>query len=233
MNTSVLSVNNVDKNYGQRKALQGASFNVEKGQIVGLLGPNGSGKTTLIKIINNLITDYTGDIQVCGAPLGVLSKAKISYLPDTIFLRKDIKISTAFGIYRDFFIDFDIVKAQEMLTLVELTEEQRINTLSKGMKEKLQLVLAMARQASLYIFDEPIAGVDPAAREFIIETILKHYSEDGSILFATHLISDVEHFITRVLFLKEGHIILDGDSDELRENRGKSINKIFKEEFKC
>ena len=157
----------------------------------------------------------------------------MSYLPDVEFLRADMKISTAVSLYGDFFDDFDVVKAKEMIRTVKLETNMRIRELSKGMREKLQLVLTMARKAKLYIFDEPIAGVDPAARDFILETIIKNYNEEGAVLFSTHLISDIEPIMSRVLFLKEGKIIIDGNADDLRESRGKSIDRIFREEFKC
>lgn len=230
---SILSVQNICKSYPGKTALSNVSFEVGAGQIVGLLGPNGSGKTTLIKIINTLITNYTGEVRVCGQPLGIHSKAKISYLPDADFLRKDMRIATLVRMYGDFFADFDQVKAREMLKLVNLQENSTVRTLSKGMNEKLQLVLTMSRKAMLYVFDEPIAGVDPAARDFILETIIRNYNEQGAILFSTHLISDVEGVITRAVFLKDGSVILDGEADALRAERGKSIDQIFREEFKC
>ena len=230
---TILSVQDVYKSYGSKKALQGVTFDIEAGQLVGLLGPNGSGKTTLIKIINTLIMDYSGKVLVCGEALGTASKARVSYLPDKDYLRKDMKVSAALGIYRDFFTDFDNTKALEMLKLVGIEESARINTLSKGTREKLQLVLTMARTADLYVFDEPFAGVDPAARDFVLHTILRNYNENAALLFATHLISDVEHFLTRILFIKEGRIVLNGNADDLRETHGKSINDLFKEAFKC
>jgi ABC-2 type transport system ATP-binding protein len=231
--STILKVANVSKSYGGRAALDNASFEIESGQIVGLLGPNGSGKTTLIKIINSLITNYTGTIEMCGMPLGKEAKALISYLPDTEFLRTDIKISTAVDMYSDFFADFDRNKAAEMIRLFGLQPNMKIGTLSKGMKEKLQLVLVMSRKAMLYIFDEPIAGVDPAARDVILETILTNYNEEGAILFSTHLISDVESILSHAVFIRDGRIVFSREADSLREERGMSIDKIFREEFKC
>lgn len=233
MTTPVLSIQNVSKQYNKHQALDNVSFDVYGGQIVGLLGPNGSGKTTLIKIVNTLITNHTGKISICGHEPGVASKGLTSYLPDVEFLRKDLRISTALKLYADFFADFDITKAREMLVLVKLNERSVINTLSKGMKEKLQLVLTMSRKAMLYIFDEPIAGVDPAARQFILDTIIRNYNENGAILFSTHLITDVEGVISRAIFLKDGRIVLDGDADAIRAERGMSIDQLFREEFKC
>ena len=230
---SILSVRGVGKSYPNLTALNNVSFEVYAGQIVGLLGPNGSGKTTLIKIINTLITNHTGEVRVCGQPLGVGSKAAISYLPDTAYLRRDMSIASLLGMYSDFFPDFDIAKAREMVRMVGLQETLRVRVLSKGMNEKLQLVLTMSRQAMLYIFDEPIAGVDPAARDFILNTIIRNYNEKGAILFSTHLISDVEGVISRAIFLKNGQVILDGEADALRAERGLSIDQIFREEFRC
>ena len=229
---AILSICEVSKSYLKKKALDNVSFDLYKGQIVGLLGPNGSGKTTLIKIINTLITDYTGEVLVCGNKPGVQTKKFVSYLPDVEFLRADMKIKTAIGMYGDFFGDFDKMKANEMIKIVKLEESMRINSLSKGMREKLQLVLTMARRAKLYIFDEPIAGVDPAARDFILETIIKNYNEEGAILFSTHLISDVEPILNRAIFIKEGQVIIDGDVNALREERKSSIDQIFREEFR-
>ena len=228
----VLQIQNLTKKYGAKQALNNVSFEIGEGTITGLLGPNGSGKTTLIKIINNLITDYTGKVLVCGQPLGIGAREKISYLPDCEFLRREIRISTAIDMYDDFFSDFDRMKAGEMLKTVKLEPKMRINTLSKGMNEKLQLVLTMSRAASLYIFDEPIAGVDPAARDFILDTIIRNYREEASILISTHLISDIEHLIDRVIFIKEGSVVLDKESDTLRGEQGKSVDQIFREVFR-
>ncbi|GHV08072.1 ABC transporter ATP-binding protein [Clostridia bacterium] len=230
---TILSVRDVRKNYPKTPALKGVSFDVAPGQIVGLLGPNGSGKTTLIKIINTLITDYTGEILVCGRPLGRESKAAISYMPDCEYLRRDMTIASILNMYVDFYPDFDLAKAQSLLQMMSLEQNKRVRQLSKGMKEKLQLALTMSRRAKLYIFDEPIAGVDPAARDFILDTIIRNYNDQGSILFSTHLISDVEGIISRAIFIKEGTIILDQDTDSLRAERGQSIDQIFREDFKC
>ncbi|GHU95533.1 ABC transporter ATP-binding protein [Clostridia bacterium] len=230
---NILSVRDVRKSYPKNPALDGVSFDVGAGQIVGLLGPNGSGKTTLIKIINTLITNYTGEILVCGRPLGRESKAAISYLPDCEYLRRDMSIASLLDMYTDFFPDFDKAKGAELVRVMNLEANKRVRQLSKGMKEKLQLALTMSRRAKLYIFDEPIAGVDPAARDFILDTIIRNYNDKGSVLFSTHLISDVEGIISRAVFIKEGKIILDQDADSLRGERGQSIDQIFREEFKC
>jgi len=229
----ILKVSDVSKFYGKKQALKNLSFNVENGSITGLLGPNGSGKTTIIKIINSLIDDFSGDVSICGEKIGISVKELISYLPDVDFLRTDIKIKETIEMYGDFFKSFDKVKAREMIKALDLDETLRIKQLSKGNKEKLQLTLTMARQAKLYIFDEPIAGVDPAARDFIIETIIKNYHEEGSILLSTHLIRDIEHIIDKVIFIKEGEKVLDDDSENIRIKNNKSIDSLFREVFKC
>ncbi len=231
--SNVLKVSNVSKFYDKKQVLKNLSFSVQNGSIAGLLGPNGSGKTTLIKIINSLIDDFSGEIEVCNKKISVETKEMISYLPDVDFLRQDMKIKTIIEMYSDFFKSFDRVKAREMLKAVGLDETNYIKELSKGNKEKLQLVLTMAREAKLYIFDEPIAGVDPAARDFIIDTIIKNYHEDGSILISTHLISDIEHVIDKVIFIKNGEKVLDDDGENIRIKNNKSIDAVFREVFKC
>jgi len=229
---NILTVKEVRKNYGKIQALNGLSFDIPPNQTVGLLGPNGSGKTTLIKLINTLITAYSGEILVCGHPLGIESKKLISYLPDRPFLRGDLKIITAIEMYADFFADFDKIKAVEMIKSMKLSENMRIKSLSKGMGEKLQLSLVMSRNAKLYIFDEPIAGVDPAARDTILEMIMRNFADGASLLLSTHLIGDVENILDRVLFIRDGEIVLDGLADDLREKEGKSIDRIFREGFR-
>ena len=230
---SILSVKNVRKSYGSKPALNGLSFEIAPNQIVGLLGPNGSGKTTVIKLINTLITDYTGEILVCGKAPGIESKRLVSYLPDRPFLRSDLKIGTVVDMYADFYADFDRAKARQMLDAFQLEPKTRIKSLSKGTKEKLQLVLVMSRVAKLYIFDEPIAGVDPAARDVILNTIIKNFTDGASMLISTHLISDVENVLDRVLFIRDGKIVADDTADNMREREGKSIDRIFREGFKC
>ena len=230
---SILSLRHVQKKYQQNEVLKDISFDILPGQIVGLMGPNGSGKTTLIKIINTLITDYSGEVLVCGSLPGIESKKIISYLPDKSNLIEGIKTHKLVNIYDDFFENFDRAKAFDMLKTIGIDKNVFVRTLSKGMREKLILVLTMSKKAKLYIFDEPIAGVDPAAREFILSTIIKNYSENSAILFSTHLISDAEQILSRVLFLRDGVITLDMDTDELREKRQLSVDQIFREEFRC
>ena len=230
---SILHVQDVRKNYLRKEVLRGVSFDIYPGQITGLVGPNGSGKTTLLKLINTLITDYEGEILICGAPPGVESKKHISFLPDNNHLKSNLRIRTVLDFHKSFFEDFNREKAIEMIKAVGLDSNEYIKNLSKGMQEKLLLVITMSRQADLFIFDEPIAAVDPAAREFILTTIIKNYSENAAILFSTHLISDAESILSKVLFLRDGQISIDEDADDLREQRGLSIDQIFREEFRC
>ncbi len=229
----ILSVNNLNKFYGSKQVLKNVNFQIFPGQIVGLLGPNGSGKTTIIKIINGFLTDYSGNVLVCNKKLGIESKEHISFMPDNSYLRADLKLINYIDLYNDMFKDFNRAKSLEMIKALKLDENVLIRTLSKGMCEKFQLILTMARKANLYIFDEPIAAVDPASREFILNTIIKNYSEDGAMLLSTHLITDVEHVFNRALFIKEGNLYIDKDADELREERKMSIDQIFREEFRC
>ena len=230
---AILKVENLVKYYEKKAALDSVSFEIPAGKIVGLLGPNGSGKTTLIKIVNSLITDYSGNVLVDGHEIGIESKKAVSYLPDADFLGSWMRIRTAIGMYADFYENFDKAKALEMIKVLGLNPNDKIKTLSKGMNEKFKLALVMARKAKLYIFDEPIAAVDPAARDFIMETILKNYNEEGSILLSTHLISDIEQILDRVLFLKAGKLILDDEPENIREANKKSIDQLFREVFKC
>ena len=229
---NILQVDKLYKKYPKKVALNNISFSLNSGKIVGLLGPNGSGKTTLIKIINTLITDYTGEITVCNNPLGVQSKKAISYLPDNSYLSKWMTINSCIEMFNDFYADFDKVKAYSLCSDLKLDIRAKVNTLSKGMNEKLQLLLVMSRKSKLYIFDEPIAGVDPAARDFILNTILTNYNEEGTIFLSTHLISDVEQIFDQVLFLKDGEIVLNEMADALRERTGQTLNDHFREIFR-
>jgi len=228
----ILHLNDVHKSYSKKRALNGVSFAMDKGEVVGLLGPNGSGKTTLMKILNTLIMEYSGEVLICGSKPGVETKAVTSYMPDKDYLREGMKIRAICDMHADFFADFDKAKAVELLKLTKLEENSKVSALSKGMRERLMLVLTMARKASLYVLDEPFAAVDPAARELILATILKNYHEDGAVLISTHLIADVEPILTRALFMKDGAIYIDANADDLREERGMSLDKIFREEYR-
>lgn len=233
MNDALLSVSGLTKKYGDMTALSNLSFELQKGRIIGLLGPNGSGKTTLIKIICGLLQPTAGTVTVEGNPIGVESKKVISYLPDTTYLGKSMKVSEIIGFFKDFYDDFDEVRAYDMLGKLGINAEARLKTMSKGTKEKVQLILVMSRRADLYILDEPIAGVDPAARDYILNTIISNYDETASILISTHLISDVENILDDVIFLQEGNIVRFTSVEEIRGVEGKSVDSLFREVFRC
>lgn len=229
----LLECKNLSKNYGKKQVIQNLDLKIEKGRIIGLLGSNGSGKTTLIKLINGLITPTSGKIKIKGENIGVESKKIISYLPERTYLNFGMKVSEAIKYFKDFYDDFKPEKAYNMLKSLNINENDKLRTMSKGTKEKIQLVLVMSREADLYILDEPIDGVDPAARDFILNTILTNFKENSSIIISTHLISDVEKILDDVIFLKDGKIILMSDADKLRVEKQKSIDEIFREVFKC
>lgn len=230
---SLLECKNLHKNYGGKAALTDISLQIDGGHIIGLLGPNGSGKTTLIKLICGLLTPTSGEISVNGQPVGVESKKAISYLPDHTYLNDWMKVRDIIDYFHDFYADFDPLCAYDMLSKLHINPGDKLKSMSKGTKEKVQLILVMSRRADLYILDEPIAGVDPAARDYIIETILSNYEERASILISTHLISDVENLLDEVIFIQDGRIHLQAPVDELRQAHGKSIDTLFREVFKC
>lgn len=230
---NLVEIKDCVKYYGDHLALSNISLNLDSGKIIGLLGPNGSGKTTLIKILTGLLKDYTGSVQIDHYPIGSYTKNLISYLPDESYFSDWMKAKDALNIFSDMYSDFDIVKAMNLMKRLNLTPEMKIKTMSKGMKEKFQLALVMSRNAKLYILDEPIGGVDPAARELILDIILNNYSEDSTVLLSTHLITDIERVFDEVIFLKEGQIVLHESAETLRENTGKSIDELFREVFKC
>ncbi|MBR2626790.1 MAG: ABC transporter ATP-binding protein [Peptococcaceae bacterium] len=231
--TALVQFENVTKQYGDKKALDNVSFTLEPGKIYGLLGPNGSGKSTAIKIINDLLQPTSGTVLVNGLKPGVESKKIISYLPDRNYLNDWMKVEDAFKLFEDFYEDFDRIRAEEMLRSLNIDSGARLKTLSKGTLEKVQLILIMARRAKLYVLDEPIAGVDPAARDYILQTILGNYGEESSILISTHLITDSEKVLDEVLFLQNGRIVLQGAVDDIRAEHGKSIDGLFREVFRC
>jgi ABC-2 type transport system ATP-binding protein len=233
MGGSVLECRNVSKKYGTVTALDAVNLNLQSGRIVGLLGPNGSGKTTLNKLANGLLQPSGGTLAVCGKPVGVESKALVSYLPDRICLDGWMRLRDILSFYGDFYADFRRDAAETMFANLGLGLDKRFKTLSKGSKEKAQLVLAMARKARLYLLDEPIGGVDPAARDYIISTILNNYSPDATALISTHLIQDVEQILDDIIFLKEGTVLLQGAADDIRAEKGMSIDSLFREVFKC
>lgn len=230
---ALLEVSHVSKSYGNNRVLDDITFNITKGKIVGLLGPNGSGKTTLIKLINDLLKEDSGTIKVEGLDLGVETKKLISYLPDKNYLNNNMTVLELLNYFKDFYEDFRIDKAKELIGKLNLDLNQKLKTMSKGTKEKVQLIFVMSRKAKLYILDEPIGGIDPAARDYIINTILTNFSNDASLLISTHLISDLEKVLDEVIFLKNGKVVRSGSTDEIRKETNMSINDLFREEFKC
>ena len=221
------------KSYGSAQALDGVSLQVGSGRILGLLGPNGSGKTTLIKIACGLLQPSGGQVEICGRAPGVETKKLVSYLPDRMSLPMWMNAQQLLNFYADFYADFDEQRAGELLTRLDVRPEARLKQMSKGTQEKVQLVLAMSRRAKLYLLDEPIGGVDPAARDFIIDTIMANYAPDAAVVISTHLISDVERILDDVVFIDRGRVAMAGEADELRSRSGKSINDLFREVFRC
>lgn len=229
----LLEANNLSKSYGAFPALQNVNLTINCGRIIGLLGPNGSGKTTLLKIINGLLVPSSGSITIGGEAPGVITKQHISYLPDTSYFPKWMKITDLFTYFNDFYADFDEAKAREMLHRLNINEKMKLKQMSKGTLEKVQLILTMSRNANLYCLDEPIGGVDPATRDYILQTIINNYSENASVLISTHLISDVENVLDDVIFLQDGQVRLQSTVDEIREKEGQSVDSLFREVFKC
>lgn len=227
----ILSTNNLSKDYSGKKALNEVNINLNTGKIVGLLGPNGSGKTTFMKLAAGLLRPTGGEILIDDQKPGLYTKSIVSYLPDRDYLFKWMKIKDAIDYYNDFFIDFDRQKAVSLLEFMKLDPNSKVTSLSKGMGEKLALSLTIARKAKLYILDEPLAGVDPVAREKIIETIIDNFREDSTMLISTHQVSIMERLFDDVLFLSDGEIVLKGSAEELRNERGLSIDEIFREVF--
>ena len=228
-----IEISNLTKKFGDLTALDDVTVSLEQGQIVGLLGPNGSGKTTLIKILNGLLQPTSGSVTINGNAPGVETKKVVAYLPDRNALPDYMTASQLMDIYEDFFEDFDRLKAEAMIDDLGIDRRQTMKKMSKGTKEKLQLCLVMARQAEVYLLDEPIGGVDPATRDYILRTIISNYNENAVVLISTHLISDVESVLDDVVFLKDGRVVLHKAADEIREEKGESVDKLFREVFKC
>lgn len=229
----LLKVENLSKSYGKKQVLKNISFTINEGRIVGLLGKNGTGKSTLIKLINDLLTVDSGEILVNGKKIGVESKKDISYLPERTYLDKSMKVREVVHFFEEFYDNFDSKKAHKLLKDLGLDEEQKLSKMSKGMQEKVQLVLVMSRKAKLYILDEPLGGVDPATRDYILDTILTNFNENASIIISTHLISDIERILDDVIFINKGKIILTGEADKLRDKENAGIDEIFRRMFKC
>ncbi len=230
---NILECKQLSKSYGRTKALDSIDLSLKTGRIIGLLGPNGSGKTTLIKLINGLLTPNEGEILIDGMAPGTGSKAIVSYLPERTYLDESMKIIEAVDLFETFYLDFDRNKAFKMLEKLNLDPTKRIKTLSKGNREKVQLILVMSRRAKLYCLDEPIAGVDPAARDYILSTIINNYEPDATILLSTHLITDVENILDEVVFIQNGHIKMQAEVEDIRCKEGKSVDDLFREVFKC
>lgn len=221
------------KTYGRKIALNQIYLNMERSRIIGLLGPNGSGKTTLIKIMNGLLKPTAGEVLINGQQPGIDTKLRISYLPERTYLNPGMKVIEIVQYFQDFYPDFRMDRAYDMLSRLQIQPDERLKNLSKGTKEKVQLILVMSRDADLYILDEPIAGVDPASRDYILHTIVSNYNRNASILLSTHLISDVENILDDVIFIKYGSIVLQAGAEQIRQNEHKSIDRFFREVFAC
>jgi len=230
--SEILRCEGIFKRYGRIQALNNVSMALQSGRIVGLLGPNGSGKTTLIKLINGLLTPDKGTVTINGNPPGPKSKAQVAYLPDSIYLNSWMTVKQIVQFFQDFYEDFRPWLAYEMLERLGINPKQRLKTLSKGNKEKVCLILTMCRNAKLYVLDEPIAGVDPAARDYVISTIINHYNPEATVLISTHLIADIEQILDEVVFIQNGQVLLQKTVDEIREENGKSVDELFREVFK-
>ena len=229
----ILQCEQLTKSYGSNLALDHVDLTVEQGRIVGLLGPNGSGKTTLLKLANGLLQPGSGTITIAGKTPGVETKKIVSYLPERTYLSNWMNVVQLLDLFCDFYEDFDRDRAEHMLTALEISPKLRIKQMSKGTREKVQLILVMSRKADLYLLDEPIGGVDPAARDYILNTIITNYDPSATVLISTHLISDVERVLDEFLFLYQGKVIRRGNADEAREETGKSLDELFREVFKC
>lgn len=231
--STLLECKDLTKAYGKHTAVAHANLCIESGHIIGLLGPNGSGKTTLIKMMNGLLVPTSGELYMHEAPIGVESKKHISYLPDHTYLNMNQRVNDIIRMFADFYEDFDSLRAYDMLAKLRIDPEDRLKTMSKGTKEKVQLILVMSRRADLYILDEPIAGVDPAARDYILDVILSNYDPEASILISTHLIADIENILDEVIFIQNGQIRLVSSVDDIRQKEGKSVDTLFREVFRC
>ncbi len=231
--STLLECKDLTKNFGNKTAIDHIDLALEAGHIIGLLGPNGSGKTTLIKMINGLLAPTSGSLYINENPVGPESKKIVSYLPDHTYLNMNQKVKDIIAFFKDFYEDFDEDRAYDMLEKLNINPDDRLKTMSKGTKEKVQLILVMSRRAKLYILDEPIAGVDPAARDYILNVILSNYEPDATILISTHLIADVENILDEVIFIQNGQIRLTSSVDDIRINQGKSVDALFREVYRC
>lgn len=230
---TILSTKNLTKSYGKKTALSQINLEISRGRIIGLLGPNGSGKSTFIKIAAGLLVPTAGEIIIDGQPPGVDTKAKVSYLSERTYLNDWMRVSEIIAFFEDFYADFNRIKAENMLKDLNINPDDRLKTMSKGTKEKVQLILVMSRQAELYLLDEPIGGVDPAARDYILNTIITNYKEEASVIISTHLIADVEQILDDIIFINQGELALSSSVDEIRETHNKFVDGLFREVFKC
>lgn len=229
----LLECKHLCKSYGRKSVLKDINLTIPRGKIVGLLGRNGQGKTTLIKLINDLLTPTSGEVLVNGKHIGVESKKIISYLPERTYLDKTMTLNDVVKYFKEFYDNFDSKKAFKLFNDLDLDINQKLSSMSKGMQEKVQLVLVMSREADLYILDEPLGGVDPATRDYILDTILTNFNEGASIIISTHLISDIERILDEVIFIEKGRVVLSSSTDELRQKENASIDEIFRRSFKC
>ena len=221
------------KRYGSTEALESVNLTIKPGKITGLLGPNGSGKTTLIKLANGLLTPTSGKVLICGFEPGIETKKIVSYLPERLNIPTWMTVTQLLNYYQDFFPDFDLARAKTMLSGLSIDENMRIKAMSKGTREKVQLIMVMSRRAKLYLLDEPIGGVDPATRDYILNTIIANYDPEASVVISTHLIQDVETVLDDVVFINQGRIVLRSTVDDIREKEGKSVDALFREVFRC
>ena len=233
MEQFIVKCNSLTKSYGTKVALKNVTLNLGKGRIIGLLGPNGSGKTTFIKICTGLVKPSQGDITIDDKVIGNQTKAIVSYLPERTYFENSANVLETIKFFKDFYSDFDEQRAFDMLKSLDIDVKQKFKKMSKGTKEKVQLIMVMSRRAKLYLLDEPIAGVDPAARDYIINTIINNYDDDATVVISTHLISDIENILDDVIFIKNGEIVFDKNVDELRDEHNKSIDALFREVFRC
>ncbi len=232
--SELVKIKGLTKSYDKRKnALDHLDLTIPSGRIIGLLGPNGSGKTTLIKLLAGLLMPNEGEILICGKEPGAETKAVVSYLPERTYFRSSMRVKELIEYFQDFYADFCPERARERLGNLKIDENASLKTLSKGTKEKVQLIMVMSREARLYLLDEPIAGVDPAARDYILRTIISNYNEDATVILSTHLISDIEQILDEVIFIKAGRILLQDSVENIREQQGKSVDAYFREVFVC
>jgi len=229
----VLECYGVTKYFGSKRALEGIELKLSRGKIIGLLGPNGSGKTTLLKLTEGLLTPNTGKLLVTGLPIGPETKKRVAYLPERTYLNKWMNVQQMVEFFADFYDNFHPEKAYDMLSRLHIDPKDKLKTMSKGTKEKVQLILVMSREADLYLLDEPIGGVDPAARDYILNTIISNYNTNGTILISTHLITDIEQVLDEVIMINQGKLVLHKSVDEIRAQEGKSVDALFREVFRC